>query len=148
MMKKKAFATPKKPRTTANKNIELVQFVQTSTPRQKSSANRLNPRHGLYLSWTGKKISSIINKYCKDPGLKSPHGPDEDKCRTAKPASLAKTLPSDQPRLLSSCLQYRIQSRLWSARTDTCERCDELALAIKVSSGEERQELIREQKEH
>ncbi|KAL9977051.1 hypothetical protein ACROYT_G014414 [Oculina patagonica] len=33
-------------------------------------------------------------------------------------------------------------------RTDTCGRCDELALAIKVSSGEERQELIQEQKEH
>ncbi len=32
--------------------------------------------------------------------------------------------------------------------TNTCGKFDELALAIKVSSGEERQELIQEQKEH
>lgn len=33
-------------------------------------------------------------------------------------------------------------------RTDTCGRCDELALAIKISSGEEREQLVMEKNEH
>lgn len=33
-------------------------------------------------------------------------------------------------------------------RTDTCARCDELALAIKVSSGEEKEQLKKEQTKH
>ena len=33
-------------------------------------------------------------------------------------------------------------------RTDTCTRCDELALAMKVSSGEEKEELRQERDKH